>query len=217
VWNAETIASLTTAAGTLVLAVATFRATASANQSSRIAEQSLRTAMRPVLMPAQIGDPVQKVGFGDDHWVRLEGPGAAAEHDEKTGVIYLAIALRNVGSGIGVLQGWHPSPTRVMDEPHPPVDEFRRQSRDLYVPPGGIGFWQGAFRDPEDELLEDFAKAVIAKQTVTVHLLYTDLYGGQQTITRFAVIPFPSHSDDDEVKWMGSASRHWVLDGHGPR
>lgn len=217
-WNAETIASLTTAAGTLVLGVATFGATRSANRSSRIAERSLLTAMRPVLMPAQIGDPMQKIGFSDEHWVRLEGPGASAELDPETGVIYLAMALRNVGSGIGVIQGWYPTPRRILgDREHPPVEEFRPQSRDLYVPPGGIGFWQGAFRDPDDPLLEEFGKVVTARETLTVDLLYTDLYGRQQTITRFSVIPFPRHDDDDEVKWLGAASRHWVLDGDGPR
>ena len=31
---------------------------------------------------------------------------------------------------------------------HPPLDEFRRLARDLYIPSGDVGFWQGAFREP---------------------------------------------------------------------
>jgi hypothetical protein len=27
---------------------------------------------------------------------------------------------------------------------------FRRQSRDLYIPVDDIGFWQAAYRDPDD-------------------------------------------------------------------
>jgi hypothetical protein len=74
--NAEIIATVTTAAGTLVLAVATFSATRSANRASRIAERSLLATLRPVLMNAQLGDPMQKVGFADQHWTRVEGQGA---------------------------------------------------------------------------------------------------------------------------------------------
>jgi hypothetical protein len=55
--SAEVIASLTTAAGTLVPAVATFSATRSANRASRIAERSLLATLRPVLMNAQLGGP----------------------------------------------------------------------------------------------------------------------------------------------------------------
>ena len=45
--NTETLASLTTAAGTLVLAVATFSSTRSANRASRVAEQALLVGLRP--------------------------------------------------------------------------------------------------------------------------------------------------------------------------
>jgi hypothetical protein len=109
--NRATIASLTTAAGTRVLAVATFGATRSANRASSIAERSLQAALRPVLVHAQLGDPRQKIGFADQHWVHVEGPGAVFE--ELDGVIYLAFGLRNAGSGIAVLTAWHPTPERV--------------------------------------------------------------------------------------------------------
>ena len=46
-----TIASLATAAGTLVLAVATFSSVRSSSRSARIAEQALLADQRPLLMP----------------------------------------------------------------------------------------------------------------------------------------------------------------------
>jgi hypothetical protein len=210
--NAETLASLTTAAGTLVLAVATFSATRSANRASRVAEQSLLAGLQPVLMNAQVGDPVQKVGFSDEHSVRLEGPGAALEEGE--GNVYLAIALRNAGSGIGVLQGWYPRIGRVLaDVDHAAPEEFRLQVRDLYVPPGAVGFWQGAFRDPDDPLHEQFLAAAQKREPVTIELLYTDLHGGQRTITRFTMVAVPTSPD----KWLAAVSKHWILDGVSPR
>ncbi len=179
--------------------MATFNATRSANRASRIAEQSLLAGLQPVLMHAQLNDPQQKVGFSDQHWVHLEGPGAAAE--AVSGVVYLAIALRNVGSGIAVLQSWYPMPERVLaDRPHVPVEQFRAQTRDLYVPPGGLGFWQGALRDAADPLLESFAKAIADRAPVMVDLLYTDMHGGQRTVTRFSVLPAR------EDRWLASVS-----------
>src|SRR6185437_14775706 len=186
--NAEVIASLTTAAGTLVLAVATFSATRSANRASRIAERSLLATLRPVLMNAQLSDPMQKVGFVDQHWTRIEGPRAVFEQGEDA--IYLAFGLRNFGSGLAILQAWHPIADRILgDIPHGPVERFRAQTRSLYVPPGGLGFWQGALRDPADPIYDAFADALKNRDPVTIELLYSDMNGGQRTITRLAIQP----------------------------
>jgi hypothetical protein len=208
--NADVIASVTTAAGTLVLAVATFFSTRSANRASRVAERSMLAGLRPVLMHGRLDDPPQKVGFSDNHWVRLEGPGATLEVADD--VVYLAIAVRNVGSGIAVLQGWWPTPRRILEvTTHEPLERFRLQSRDLYIPPNDVGFWQGAIRDQADPLYEPFAAAARNREPVMVDLLYTDMHAGQRTITRFSLIPARENG------WIASVSRHWMLDGISPR
>ncbi len=205
--NAEAIASLTTAAGTLVLAVATYGATSSANRASRIAERSLMAALKPVLMNAQLGDPRQKVGFSDQHWTHFEGPGAVFEQGDEA--IYLAFGLRNFGSGIGILQAWHPIPDRVMGGvPHGPLEHFRPQSRSLYIPSGGLGFWQGALRDPTEPVYARFAEAIKNRTPVTVELLYSDMNGGQRTVTRLAILP------GQQDHWLASVSQHWPVDDH---
>jgi hypothetical protein len=207
--NPEAIASLTTAAGTLVLAVATFSATRSANRASRIAERSLLATLRPVLMNTQLGDPEQKIGFADNHWVHIQGTAAIIEQGDDA--IYLVVGLRNFGSGIGILQAWYPIPDRVIGPvPHGPVDKFRPQTRALYVPPGGIGFWQGALREPAEPVYERFAEAIKNRTAVTVELLYSDMNGGQQTITR--VVINPGQGD----RWVASVSQHWTIDNHTP-
>ena len=108
----ETIAAITTAGGTLVLAIATFSATRSANRASGVAERSLLASLRPVLVHAQLGDPRQKIGFADDHWVHVDGPQAV--FDVESDAIYLAFGLRNVGSGIAIIQAWCPYPERLV-------------------------------------------------------------------------------------------------------
>ena len=69
--NWETLASLGTAAGTLVLAVATFASVRSANRAARTAERSLLAGMRPLLVTSRLQDLAQKVMFGDEHWAML--------------------------------------------------------------------------------------------------------------------------------------------------
>src|SRR5271170_8441989 len=95
-----TVASFATALGTLVLAVATFSAVRSSNRSARIAEASFQVNLRPVLVTSRLDDPMQKIRWVDDHWARVEGNLAYAEFVD--GSIYLAISVRNVGSGLAV-------------------------------------------------------------------------------------------------------------------
>src|SRR5580698_10514384 len=103
--DTSTIASLATAGGTLILALATFASTRSANRAARVSEQALNIGLRPVLFNARPQDPPQKVGYGDDHWVMLHDGLAAVQESE--GNVFLAIPLRNVASGMAVLHGWH--------------------------------------------------------------------------------------------------------------
>src|SRR4051812_20460249 len=99
-----TISSLATAAGTLVLAVATFGSVRSANRAARVAEESLLAGIRPLLMSSRPEDPPVKVGFADDHYVMAPGGGGTAEVTEAA--IYLTLSIRNAGNGIAVLHGW---------------------------------------------------------------------------------------------------------------
>jgi hypothetical protein len=76
-----TISSLATAAGTLVLGVATFASVRSANRAARAAEASLLAGLRPLLVPSRLQDPPQKVSYVDQHWLRIEG-GRAVTGDQ---------------------------------------------------------------------------------------------------------------------------------------
>ena len=143
-----TISALATASGTMVLAIATFASVRSANRASRTAERALLTNLRPLLTTSRMEDPVQKVGFADDHFLRAPGGGGAA--DTTDDAVYLALSLRNAGSGLALLHGWILYPERRISDDHASPDEFRRLTRDLYIAPGEVGFWQGAFRDPSE-------------------------------------------------------------------
>lgn len=208
----STIASFATGAGTLVLAFATFASVRSSNRSARIAEAALQEQRRPVLAPSRFDDPVQKIMFVEGHWVRAAGGRAAVEHID--GTVYLAISLRNVGSGIAVCQAWSIRPGTVAtarDMPtHAPLEEFRFQTRDLYVPAGDIGMWQGALRHPDDSLRAAVAEAIDSGEGLLVELLYSDQVGGQRTITRFGLSP-------TKESWLANLARHWFLDWDGPR
>ena len=206
-----TASAFATAVGTLVLAVATFVAVRSSNRSARIAEIALQEQRRPLLGPSRLEDPSQKIMFLEGHWVRAAGGQATAEHVD--GSVYFAISLRNVGSGIAVCQGWVVRPGGASSRnyaTHAPLEDFRLQSRDLYVPPGDIGMWQGALRDPDDAVRAAAVDAIQNRRSMSVELLYSDLVGRQRTISRFGLMPVDN-------TWLVNLTRHWYLDWEGPR
>ena len=205
-----TISALITAAGTLVLAVATFASVRSANRSARIAERALQVGLRPLLMPSRLEDPAQKIRWVDEHWTRVEGGRASVEVAE--GNIYLAMSVRNAGNGIAVLQAWHID-TEVMSagQSRPERDQFRPHTRDLYIPAGDTGFWQAALRDPNDGLYPNLLDVIQRRQAFTIDVLYGDHEGGQRTIGRFSITPAR------DAQWLCSVGRHWNLDRPDPR
>ena len=168
-----------------------------------MSEFALRQQLRPVLVHSQLDDPEQKIMFQGEHWVRVPGSGAVVEHDD--GIVYLSLSLRNVGTGIGVLLGWYPKFDSAMGEPAP-ADDFRHQTRDLYIPAGGIGLWQGALRDTSEELHGIVRDIAENPRLFLIDLLYSDHVGSQRTISRFSVIPM------EDGRWMSAVVRHWQLD-----
>jgi len=205
-----TIASFATAGGTLVLAVATFSAVRSSNRTARIAEETLLTGMRPLLIPSRSDDPTHKVLWHDRHAVHVSGGRAIFE--EEGGIIYLAVALRNLGTGIALLHGWNPMPDQAFEDlPHVSAEDFRRLTIDLYVPAGGTGYWEAAVREPDDPLHRGFLRALTERQPFMIDILYGDQQGRQRTISRYTILPA---SDDG---WYAQAGRHWNVDRPDPR
>lgn len=206
----STISSLATAGGTLVLAVATFSAVRSGNRSARIAERALQIGLRPVLMASRLEDSPEPMTWGNDYQASVAGGHAIAEI--AGGNIYLAMSLRNVGAGIAVLQGWHLRPGIARGErEHPDLEAFRRQGRDLYIASGTVSFWQARLSEPSDEFYEPVGDTIRLRETLTVHLLYSDHEGGNRAITRFNITPSVDRA------WLCSAILHWNLDRADPR
>ena len=166
--------------------------------------------LRPLLMPSRLDDPPQKVGFVDGRLLRVDGGRGAAEVTPDA--VYLAMSVRNVGAGIAVLHGWHvslnPEPG---GGPPPDTDAFHRLTRDIYVPPGDIGFWQGVLRDPRAEEFEQVAGAVAAGARLVIDVLYGDHEGGQRAVSRLSM------TTAGDGGWLVSAARHWNIDRDDPR
>jgi hypothetical protein len=228
---AVTVSELATGVGTLVLAVATFAAVRSANRSTRLAEEAMRASMRPVLMHSRFADPGQKFAFGDGKWVSVPGGGAAVEAADSA--IYLAISVRNAGTGMAILHGWRACPgvrdplNNPIPNTHPPLEEFTAQTRDLYVAPDDVGFWQGALRDPAQDRFGVVAAEVKAQGQLYIDLLYGNFEGGERVVSRFNLVyrepsqlghaasaPGPAPT---EGRWLASVVRHWNVDRPDPR
>ena len=193
-----TISALATAGGTLVLAGTTYASVRSANRAARVAETSLLAGLRPLIMQSAPDDRALEAGFMDGVTVSVPG-----------GRLYIAISLRNVGPGIGVLHGGFVyGDRRRASDARAPLEAFRMLSRDLYIPPGKIGFWQIAYRD-ENEGREEILEAVRAGR-FTVDVLYGDYEGGQRVVSRFGVFR-------EGDAWTLSVVRHWQIDRPNPR
>ena len=207
-----TISSLATAGGTLVLAVATFSSVRSANRSARVAERSLMAGLRPVLTPSREDDPAELVRFGDQQILRLRGHGGAIAVGRDA--VYLALSVRNGGAGLAVIHGWRVKPRPGYDtiregrgsDERPPLDEFRRQQIDLFVPAGDSGYWLGALRDPAEPIYDIVRRAATGRDGIQVDLLYGDHEGGQRTIVRFVMSSWPGRPSRERATRARTAS-----------
>lgn len=213
----STTASLATAGGTLVLAVATFASIRSANRSARISEFAARTAersllagQRPLLMNSRLQDPQQKIQYPEGLKLTVDGGMAALELTDS--VVYLAVSIRNVGAGVAVLHGWHVlvGGGRQTERSHPPLEEFTAQNLDIYVAPGDNGLWLSALRDPTAGIFQEVSAAVKAGDPLMIHLLYGDFEGGQRVITQFSL-------RQASKLWLAQATRHFNVDRPDPR
>ena len=214
--NWANISSLAAAVSTLVLAVATFASVRSGNRSARTAdraaraaEQSLLAGQRPLLVNSRLQDPPQKVEFTEGRRLAVAGGRAALEATDD--VVYLAASIRNVGTGLAVLHGWHLCPDIQRERAHVPIEEFTSQTRDIFVAPGDNGFWQGAYRDPAADGFKAVADAIKAQHPLMLSLLYGDFEGGQRVISQFTL-----RQVEDE-SWLASVVRHFNIDRPDPR
>jgi hypothetical protein len=209
-----TISSLATAGGTLVLAVATFSSVRSANRSARVAERSLLVGQRPILIPTHEDDPEQAVRFGDGVLIHVRGHAGVIDVQREN--LYMAIGVRNGGSGLALIHGWRVEVANQTGNQPPSPDEFRRQQRDIYIPPGETGYWQGAIRDRSDPDYREIRSAMRSGARVSVDLIYGDYEGGQRTIARIGLTR-DSEVDRDRDDYRAEVGRYWNIDGIDPR
>jgi hypothetical protein len=153
-----------------------------------------------MLAPARASDASEQVQFADGRAFDVGGGGALVLHE--SGVVYLAMALRNVGAGMAVLRGYRLQADTAEQAQRDPLgaarhrrgeecpdpSAFSQQQRDLYIPANDLGFWQAALRDRDSTLYRDTVAAIAPNGRVTVDVLYTDHEGGQRTISAGAAM-----------------------------
>ncbi len=164
-----------------------------------------------MLIPSREDDAPELVRFGDGQVLRVPGHGGEVNlHD---GNIYMAMALRNGGAGLAVLHGWRVEVARsAQGASAPDLSEFRRQQRDLFIPAGDTGFWQGAIRDREDPVYEPLRAALERDERLMIDLLFGDHEGGQRTIARFTIGTVP-----EQAASRAEVMRYWNVDREDPR
>lgn len=214
--NWGTLADVGTAAGTLILAGATFVAVRASARSTVIAERALLAGQRPVIASAGPDDPAENVQFADGRVFPVGSGKALAQQDK--GIIYLAIPLCNVGAGLAMLRGYHlqgesagtvakdsrGAARHLRGDPPPQPRTFFPQQRDLLISTRRPGHWQAALRDSETVLHKEVTEAIETGGRITVDVLYGDHEGGQPSITRLVLLP-------EAGAWRCDAVRYWNL------
>ena len=201
-----TISSLATAGGTLVLAGATFARGPLGEPLGpcRRARAAWRGCAR-CCMPSRLDDPPQKVLFVDGRWVRVPGGGAVAEAAD--GGVYLAMSRtqRRFRASPCCTAGGSTPTSDARDGPAPPLEEFERLTRDLYVPAGDVGFWQGALRDPRAPEFPEAARGHRRARTARGRHPLRRPRGRPARVSRFTLVPSPTAA--------GSRARgpHWNI------
>ena len=104
-------------------------------------------------------------------------------------MVYLAVSVRNVGSGLAVLHGWDVQVGLTTERSHPPLEDFTTQNLDIYVAPGDNGLWLSALRDPAADIFTAVTDAFKAGDPLVINLLYGDFEGGQRVITQITRAP----------------------------
>jgi hypothetical protein len=137
---------------------------------------------------------------------------------KETGVIYLAIPLCNVGTGLAVLRGYRLQGETASDVTQDPRGVAQHRRGDL-APPAAVllaaaagpadqrkpgRFLAGALRDPATPLYKEIALAVDTGGRMTVDVMYGDHAGGQPSVTRFVMLP-------EAGSWRCDATRYWSL------
>jgi hypothetical protein len=153
-------------------------------------------------------DPKQRVEFREGEYLDVLGGRAGIRAADSA--VYLALSIRNIGTGVGLLHGWHLDVGTQFERVHPALEQFTTQALDIYVAPGDTGFWEGAFRDTDTDEFKAVTAAVAAGETLVIYLLYGDYEGGQRVISQFNLV----HQDDN---WVASVVRHFNVDRPDPR
>jgi hypothetical protein len=202
------ISGLATAGGTLALALTTYASVRSANRAARVAELSLLAGLRPLLVESGESAETLRVNFYEVHGIAVPGGRAAIEFVEAN--LYLVVSLRNVGSGIAVLHGGMVYPRRLPAGWDPEPDTFRMLTRDIYIPPGDVGFWQIAWREDRHPTPPEIVRAV-EEGYLIADILYGDFEGGQRAVVRIGI------AREDDGAWHLTTVRHWQVDRLEPR
>jgi len=157
---------------------------------------------------SRLQDPPQKIQYPEGTALKVDGGSAAIEVTDD--VVYLAVSVRNVGSGVAVLHGWAVQVGLTTERSHPPLGDFTTQNLDIYVAPGDNGLWLSALRDPAADIFTAVTDAFKAGDPLVINLLYGDFEGGQRVITQITV----RHANE---RWLAQATRHFNVDRPDPR
>ena len=187
--DSATIASYATAAGTLVLAVATFSAVRSSNRFSPHRRRVTPHQHAPTAHPVAVSTTPSKGCCGIHHHAAHIN-GRTPSSRKTAGSSIWRSDCETLVQVLPCSTGGTRCPIRRSKTcPTPQAEDFRRLTIDLYIPAGGSGYWEAAVREPDDPLRPGFMRALTERHPFMIDILYGDQQGRQRTISRYLSCP----------------------------
>ena len=155
-----TVSSLTTGAGTLVLAVATFAAVRSANRAARVAGGS--SVGRPAAAAGALAPGRRRPeGVLRRRQGRATGRRRAVPRKSTAATSTWASRCATPAGASRYCMAGGSRPARRPSRAGRRRKPSGRTTRDIFIAPNDVGFWQAAFRDSADRQYDEAVGAVL--------------------------------------------------------
>jgi hypothetical protein len=185
-------------AATIALAGTTMLVAVPAAWSALLSARQMKRNLLPIITPARPDGSKRVARFTPAKHVVLENADSFSQEDGER--VYLAVCVRNIGSGVAVVRGVDANSTDEVKELAPDgIPALRglvRSERSLYLGPTEAAYLTMWATSSSSAGFDVVRRTVPAKGDLLLDLVYCDHAGRQLTVSRI------------ELRWASDANRY---------
>jgi len=205
---------------TTLLAIVTFALVCATYLMAQTAKRQFGRQLLPILIPSRIRDPIRKVYFSNNTWQMLYGDQVLVDSVD---TLYVAIPLRNIGSGTAVVRGLSIPDVGPDDDAlprrRPSLKNLIAAKTDLLLGPGDISHLsidsEAQTADRQRHALQTQVERIDRDSGVYLDILHCDHVRRQHNITRIELAQVSEKSSSSGTtsgaEHIARAVKHWPL------